>query len=132
MKDKGHIYEILQKYPSEDLEITLGSNPGTVEGLALDRQGQPAVNVTVALTPDPPLRNRTDLYMSTQTDALGRFQLQNIAPGGYKLFAWEEVEPGAWQDANFMRAYEDLGKSVRVSENSNQVIDAAVSAPRLF
>ena len=105
---------------------------GIIEGRALDSLGQPAINVTVALTPDAPLRNRTDLYKTTQTDALGRFQLQNIAPGGYKLYAWEEGEPGAWQDANFMRAYEDLGQSIRVTESSNQVIDAAVVPARLF
>lgn len=114
------------------LEITLGTNPGIIEGRALNRQGEPAVSVTVTLLPEAARRNRTDLYKTTQTDTLGRFQLQDIAPGDYKLYAWAEVEPGAWQDAGFMREYETSGNSLRVTEGSKQTVDLTVIPPRIF
>lgn len=37
-----------------------------------------------------------------------------IAPGAYKLFAWEDVETGAYKDPEFLKAFEALaarGKS---------------------
>jgi len=110
--------------PSEPpLEIVLGTSPGTIEGRVADSLGEPAIRVSVVLIPEPVLLHRTDLYRSAQTDASGRYQLNDIPPGDYKLFAWEDVEPGAWQDPAFMRGYEDRGKFVRVTEGSTHAVD---------
>jgi hypothetical protein len=38
----------------------------------------------------------------------------SIAPGDYKVFAWEYVPNDAWTNAEFMRPYESLGTGVRV------------------
>ena len=81
------------------------------------------------MTPDTALGRRADLYRTTQTDAQGRYQFQDVSPGDYKLFAWEEIEPGAWQDRDFMRAYDDRGQSVHVDEGSRQTVDATAIRP---
>jgi Carboxypeptidase regulatory-like domain len=113
--------------PSEPtLEIVLFTSPGTIEGRVLDSLGEPAIRVSVVLIPEPVLLHRTDLYRSAQTDASGRYQLNDIPPADYKLFAWEDVEPGAWQDPAFMRGYEDRGKFVRVTEGSTHAVDVVL------
>jgi hypothetical protein len=33
----------------------------------------------------------------TYSDLNGRFQLNGIAPGMYRVFTWENVDKGAWQ-----------------------------------
>jgi hypothetical protein len=77
-------------------------------------------NVVVALIPESPLlRVRDDLYVSASTDAAGRFHLRTIAPGDYKLFAWEYVEPGAWHDPQFLAPYEQFGEPIRINEGKN-------------
>ena len=59
----------------------------------------------------------------TTTDASGRFQLDGVAPGDYKLFAWEDVEDGAWLDSAFMKLDEDKGTPMRVGEGSKTMVD---------
>jgi hypothetical protein len=45
-----------------------------------------------------------------------------IAPGDYKLFAWDEIEPGAWEDANFLRTYETHGRALTLREGSVEAV----------
>lgn len=62
------------------------------------------------------------------TDQYGRFALQSIPPGDYRLFAWEDLEPYAYYDADFVRPYMTAGTLIRVSENSRQSVQI-VSIP---
>jgi hypothetical protein len=59
----------------------------------------------------------------TATDIDGRFDLKGIAPGDYKIFAWETVEPGAWQNPNFVRPYESRGTPIRIQEDKSHEIE---------
>jgi len=114
--------------PSDSpLEIVITDRSGELRGTAVNANAAAMPNVVVALVPDSPLlRQRSDLYKSTTTDAGGRFRLWAIAPGTYKLFAWEYAEPGVWHDAQFMQAYETSGKSIQVGEGRNQDIQLTV------
>jgi len=42
--------------------------------------------------------------------------LRGIAPGDYQLYAWENIEPGAQMDSEFLRRYEKQKTDVRVRE----------------
>jgi hypothetical protein len=42
--------------------------------------------------------------------------LRGIAPGEYKLFSWEEAESDAWQDPEFLKAFEEKGEKISVPE----------------
>lgn len=103
--------------PRGRLELVISPNGGSIEGAALKEQ-QPFSGATVVLAPEPKRRERRELFKTTTTDQYGRFTLRGIAPGEYKLFAWEEIEPGAHQDAEFLRPYEDKGYTVKVEEGS--------------
>ena len=103
------------------LQIVLGIDGGTISGSVVDEKLSPFANATVALVPElADLRRRPDLYRNTVTDAAGNFELKTIPPGSYKLFAWDWAETDAWQNANFITAYESLGKSILVSASSKQ------------
>jgi hypothetical protein len=52
--------------------------------------------------------------------------MRTIAPGDYKLFAWEDLEPGEYNDPDFIRKYEALATPVRVSESSNLTVEVKV------
>jgi hypothetical protein len=78
-------------------------------------------NAVVALVPDSPLlRRRFDLYRSGTTDHAGKFWLQTITPGTYKLFSWDYADTDAWQDAQFLQAYETSGRTITIREGSTQ------------
>jgi hypothetical protein len=56
---------------------------------------------------------------------MGRFHF-NAAPGDYKVFAWEDIEAGAWLDPDFMLKQESRGQPVSIREGSQDGIDVIV------
>jgi protocatechuate 3,4-dioxygenase beta subunit len=108
------------------LEIVLNCNGGTIEGVVLNDQQQPVTSARVVLVPDVERRSQTQLFKTTSPDQYGRFTLKGIAPGDYKLFAWEEVEYGAYEDPDFLKRYEDRGKAVSVAEGSRETVSLSL------
>jgi hypothetical protein len=102
------------------LEVVLDSHPGIVEGTVTDGNRAAESNINVVLTPDASHRRRSDLYKVVRTDVEGRFRIANIQPGKYVLYSWESVEPTAWMNPDFMRNYEQFGRSVLVDPDSRQ------------
>jgi hypothetical protein len=94
------------------LKITFSSRGARVQGAVSDSDGLPSAGVWVVLVPDTTHRNAPWLYKSTHTDQRGQFTFRGIKPGDYKLFSWEEVEDGAWQDPDFLKSFEDKGQSI--------------------
>jgi Carboxypeptidase regulatory-like domain len=101
--------------PSEriDLDVLLGSDGGSVEGVVSDSDDKPVTGATVVLIPnDTVLRTRFDFTRDVVTDQAGHFELKSIAPGRYKLFAWDDIEPGSWFDPEVLRRVESKGEAV--------------------
>jgi hypothetical protein len=102
------------------IEIVLSPSGGQVEGVVLDAKQQPAGAAHVVLVPEPRRREQTNLYKTGTTDQYGRFTLRGITPGDYKLFAWDDIETGAYQDPDFLKPLENRGESVSIRENSRE------------
>ena len=51
-------------------------------------------------------------YKTAVTDETGHFAVKNVDPGAYKVFAWQQVETGAYMDPDFIQPVENLGASV--------------------
>jgi len=119
LKDGLH----LDHQPEDFLEIVIAETTATVEGRVTD--GTQAVsNAVVVLVPSLNLRQRSDLYYVAATDGNGQFQIQaRIVPGDYKIFAWKDIEPGAWQDPEVLQRYENQGQPVSVTSDSRLNID---------
>jgi hypothetical protein len=114
---------------NERLEIVLGVNPGTVDGVVVSKSGDVVGNAAVTLVPDAAHRQRTDLYRNAVTDEFGRFHLQNVAPGSYLAFAWEDIAEDFWRDPEFIRRNENSGKPVKVGERSRESVEVTASPP---
>jgi Carboxypeptidase regulatory-like domain len=102
------------------IEIVLASTGGQVEGVVLNADQQPATEASVVAVPDEPRRTQLRFYKEDHTDQYGRFTIKGIAPGRYKLFAWEDVEDGAYQDPEFIKRFEALGEAIAIRENSHE------------
>jgi hypothetical protein len=107
------------------LTIVVGTNPGTVSGRVLDDRDEPMSGTTVVLVHDNGLRFRVDEKM-TSSDSAGRFEFRNVPPGSYKVFAWDYVEVGTWQDPEFMRRFENLGTPIQVEEGGKVSVNVKV------
>ena len=103
------------------IQIVIGTDGGNISGSVLSSVSATLPNAVVALVPDAfDLRNRSDLYRSATTDAQGNFRLASVAPGTYKLFAWEWAEQDAWQNPEFIRPIENTGKSITMEASAKQ------------
>ena len=104
------------------LEIVVAADMGTLEGVVGNAQKHAEPNVVVALIPVGGQRRRMDLYQNVRTDQEGHFQFEHVPPGDYSVYSWEDVEPTAWMNSNFMRDYEGLGKPVHIDAGARQAI----------
>src|SRR5262249_42554012 len=100
----------LERPPGQPLEIVIGRRFGSIEGSVAS--GSPGVTVVLV----PTVNHRFDLFRTTTLDPAGRFRLDRVPPGDYRLFAWQDVDEGAWEDPEFVRRYESAGTPVPVAE----------------
>jgi hypothetical protein len=105
------------------LDVTLSSRGAHVQGGVINAEGLPAVGVWVVLVPNGKHRALLGLYKQAQTDQHGQFSLRGISPGDYTLFSWNEVEVGAWEDPDFLKAFEDKGEKITVQEGEGKSIN---------
>jgi hypothetical protein len=98
------------------LEVTLSARGARVRGGVADSDGLPSVGVWVVLVPDAARRERHDLYKTARTDQHGQFVLRGLTPGDYKLFSWDQIDEGAWEDPDFLKPFEEKGEKVTVQE----------------
>lgn len=112
--------DFTQSATSGEFTVILSAAGGQVDGTVQNDKSEPAVGATVVLIPAAEKRGINRLYKNGSTDQSGHFSLKGIAPGEYKLFAWERVEFGAYQDPDFLKPFESKGESVTVKENSHE------------
>jgi hypothetical protein len=105
------------------LEIVIALNGADVDGTAVETGRGAAANVTVVAVPDGSNRSRSDLSRMTTSDRQGHFSMQGLAPGDYTFYAWDDIERGAWESPEFVRAFEGRGRFVRLREGANDPIE---------
>lgn len=108
--------------PPGPLEVVLSPAGGRIEGVVLMENQQPAAGATVVLAPDASRRNQAYLFRSAVANQYGRYVLRGIPPGEYRLFAWQDVEAGAWLDPDFLGEYEKRGETVSVDERGRYTV----------
>jgi Carboxypeptidase regulatory-like domain len=104
------------------LEIVLSSRGARVEGTVMDSDGLPQAGLSVVLVPELSQRENSQKYKTASTDQYGHFDLRGIAPGDYKLFSWVEVEPGAWEDPEFLRPFEEKGQRITLQDGDHSTV----------
>jgi hypothetical protein len=108
----------VQYEASPPLDIQLAFDGGQITGTVTNATGQALEGATITLVPDPTRRHRPDQYRDATAGKDGRFAIEGIPPGEYKIFAWESIEKNAWINADFMRSYEELGAAVTIGANA--------------
>lgn len=115
-------FEVGKELP-EPLQVILKSGAGLIEGVVRNAAKSPVAEATVALVPSPAFRDNRTRYQSATTDSKGHFNITNIIPGDYKLFAWPDAPGGAYFNAKFLLRYEDQGRTIHVDASSSASID---------
>jgi ABC-type dipeptide/oligopeptide/nickel transport system ATPase component len=109
--------------PSQPLAVVISPNAGILDGTVLDANQRPAGGVVVVVIPDLSRRKYFELYRTAVSNTSGRFHVEGIVPGDYKVFAWDDIEENSWQDPEVLRLYEDQGISLHVTESAKESIE---------
>jgi hypothetical protein len=110
----------LTEKPEYPLEIVLGSNAATIRGSVAGA----GAGATVVLAPASAKRRaRAEFYRTSLTDQGGKFTFANLAPGDYTLFAWDDVENGAWMDPAFLKQVEAQGRPMKLRDGETAEVE---------
>jgi hypothetical protein len=102
--------------PRTELAVVLGADAAELEGV-VKNDNDPAEGATVTLVPTGSHRS-APFYKSAVTDDAGHFTIRGIAPGSYKIFAWDKVNINAViYDPEFLRPYETTGQRLSLDPN---------------
>lgn len=106
-----------------NLEITVSSRGARVSGTVLNADSLPVSGAWVVAVPEVEKRKFLHLFRARSTDQYGHFEIQGLAPGKYKLFSWEGIEAQAWEDADFLKDYEEKGQEIEVRDDDQKSMD---------
>jgi Carboxypeptidase regulatory-like domain len=113
--------------PPRVLHIVLANNGAQISG-TVTGAGESGHATVVLVTAAAELRRSSAMVRAVSTQDHGVFVFKGVRPGSYKLFAFEDVEPFAWLDAEVMKPVESLGEAVSVSEGE-RVVRQLVTIP---
>jgi hypothetical protein len=108
------------------LNVVISPNVAVVEGTLRNERSEIMPGSMAVLVPERD-RDRTELYQRAIADLEGRFRFPGVAPGNYKLFAWEALEPNAYFDPEVLRPVEQRGRAIQLAESARQSVDLVVS-----
>jgi hypothetical protein len=111
---------------SASVNIVLGADGGEVDGTVQTASGQPAAATQVMLAPAEEYDGREDLLKRVFTDPAGSFQIKDVAPGEYKVFAWEDDPDGSTQSAEFRKPFESKSVAVTVGSKDKASVQLTV------
>jgi len=110
------------------LQVVLSPHAGQLSGSVQNpATSQPAPGATVVLIPQG--KERRDVfsfYKSMTTDQSGNFSVKNVTPGDYKVFAWEDIELGAYSDPEFVKPVESKGEAVTIKESGKPAVQLTI------
>lgn len=102
------------------LEVVYSTKGAEVSG-TVQADGQPVQSGTITLIPDPPTQDQMR-YRQTSVDQNGQFDLRDVAPGDYRVYAWEDLEAGNQYDPDFLKPLEGNGARISVGENGHEQV----------
>jgi hypothetical protein len=100
--------------PVNPIDVIVESNPGGIVGTVMGANQRPAANASVVLVPAPQRRRNADLFRTTVSGPDGKFTLNSLPPGEYKLFSWPLLNGTPYLNPAFMAIYEGRGTSVSI------------------
>lgn len=110
------------------LAIVLSSKAGAVSGTVRNDKRDPMGGYLVSVWPrSPDLGSPGGGVKTATTDQNGSFSLRSLAPGEYFVAAWDDLESGLAQSAEFLAHFNSNASAIKVEESGQVSVD-----PRLI
>lgn len=116
---------------SGELRVVLASDGAFLQGRVVNQDDEPVADAVAVLAPVPlPLEGAPGLVRTQVTDQEGRFEMENIPPGEYRLLAFQGLVPGEGEYPEFLRGYWRRAEEVRLGPRENRRVTVRVIAAR--
>lgn len=100
------------------LNIVVSMRTAKIEG-EIDAGGLSAARAGILVARADELGGFTRFYYRTEADAEGKFHVNGIAPGRYKIFALENMSARAFQDPEDIETLKEFGETVDLAEGAS-------------
>jgi hypothetical protein len=106
------------------VEVVISPRAASVSGSVQNtKTNNPAPAASVVFIPQEKERRDQQYYFKfANSDQHGAFSFADLPPGEYKAYAWEDMEPGAHMDPDFVKQYESQGEAVSLQEGDRKSI----------
>jgi|SRR5579859_974698 len=99
------------------LNIVVSMRTATLEG-EVDAASPNSKRAGIMIAPVGRFHNLLRFYYNTATDDEGKFKLSGIAPGKYKVYAFEKMTPGNFFAPEAVDQLDDLGETIEFAEGA--------------
>lgn len=106
------------------LDLEVSGDGGRIDGAVLEGDDQPTPGARVVLVPEDE-RSRRLHFQTAIADSKGAYRFAGIAPGDYRVYAFQTVDAGTIQDPAYLKRFEDRGKLMSIREHSHEVLRLA-------
>ncbi|MBC7928025.1 MAG: carboxypeptidase regulatory-like domain-containing protein [Bryobacteraceae bacterium] len=96
------------------LNIVISTRGAVVEGKLEVGQKR----LALLLAPVGKFRHVVSFFATTATDAEGKFRLEGLTPGKYKMFAFEQLPPGDIRNPDLIGKLDSYGQTLDVAEGA--------------
>lgn len=101
------------------LEILLSPTAADVTGVVRNSTREVMVQIW---------RQGDDIAKTANTDQSGNFKFSGLAPGDYRIVAWEDIDPGLAQDPAFRARFDSQATTVKLRDNSHETTEVKLIA----
>jgi hypothetical protein len=115
-------------FPLGELQLFATRSGGSIDGRVVSDRQEPVTNATVVALPEGMPAYRADRYRSATVDGTGTFQFRGLPAGQYNVYAWIDVDDGAWFNPAFLRNYDAYRRSFSVADGQKQTVEV-IAAP---
>ena len=108
--------------PGIALTITMGADPGEVDGTVQAGAVEAGMPVNITAVPDGAYAARQDMERSSSSPAGANFSLPNLPPGDYKIFALETDDYGDVRNRDLLKLLEGKASSVTIRAGGHEQV----------
>jgi protocatechuate 3,4-dioxygenase beta subunit len=118
----------LSQFAGGTLTILCGTDVGQLQGTVQTESGDAAVNAIITVSPRAELSDRADLFYRLNSNMDGTFSYQDLAPGDYKVLAWEagDFSDEMLQSPEFLKRFDSRAVSVTISPGGHASVSLKV------
>jgi hypothetical protein len=113
-----------------DVEIELTNRATDVSGLVTNAKGDALKDYSIVVFPqDRDKWTPSSRYMRTvRPDQDGRYKVNGLPPGEYRVIALDYVDPNEWNSPEFLDGIRSKAMSFSVNEGETKTVDLRITA----